>query len=61
MKKPTATNDNPIPDAAIEHHLSLCDWVRPVAAAMRAVAIPEPVLQKAMGYLLEELDKELDN
>lgn len=33
------------------------DWVRPVATAMRAVAIPEPVVQETMTYLLERMDE----
>lgn len=32
------------------------DWVRPIATAMRAVAIPEVVVQETMTYLLERMD-----
>jgi uncharacterized heparinase superfamily protein len=50
-------NDNCM---SAEEIVARCDWVRPVAAAMRAAALPEPVVQRAMTRLLEELDRFLD-
>jgi len=47
-----------VPDNA--DALAKLDWVRPVATAMRAVAIPEPVVQLAMLDLLNRLDAHLE-
>jgi hypothetical protein len=46
-------------DEQIAHMLQMNDWVRPVCTQMRAIAIPEPVVQKVMYYLLETLDNHL--
>jgi hypothetical protein len=50
-------NDNGIDADEVARRL---DWVRPVATAMRASAIPEEVVNLAMADLLKRLDRYLD-
>lgn len=51
---------NEITDEIVENVLNMLDWVRPIATQMRAVSIPDPVLQASMGFLLEALDCHLE-
>jgi hypothetical protein len=54
-----AADLNPIPTEKVVHMLQMNAWVRPVATQMRALAIPELVVQRVMFCLLQELDGHL--
>lgn len=54
LPKPANCNE-----LSLERIQDTLDWVRPVFKAMKAAAIPDPVCQKVMTYLLKELDKEI--
>lgn len=53
-------NDNTLPEEELEAAFAMFDWVRPVATAMRAQAIPEEVVQTVMLYLLLQLTDHLE-